>query len=598
MSDEFRRTTISQGMGRLRRIYGHLTPRRRLQFALLVMLSLISAVAELITIGAVLPVLFIALQPEKLGNFPLAAETIGRADNWLGLSPLTAAAILLAVAAVTATAMRLLIQWYSQRLVFALNHDLSTRLYGRILRQPFEWHAHHHSTIILSAIEKVYQISIGVVLPLVNALSGLLIALFVVALLFAINPVAAALAALVVGLVYAVLVMATRTRNAAAAIGAARLRDQRMKTIQESGGGIRDIVLDQTQQIFERRFADLDIQFNRVQVWNQIVLVLPRLIVEGALIVLIALLALWFSRGPGGLLIALPALGAMAIGAQRLLPLVQQVYAGYSGYSLAIGQIDDVLDLLDTPVDETVRPMHEIVPLPFEHDIRFASVNFSYHNSKPALHDVSLTISAGERIGIIGRTGSGKSTFVDLLMGLLRPESGDIFVDGVALDSKTIARWKRQIAHVPQHIFLADDSIAANVAFGQTTVDRARVRQSLDQAGLGEWLNGLPTGVDTFVGERGIRLSGGQRQRIGIARALYKDAKLLVLDEATSSLDNETEQLVMDAVNALRHDLTIVIIAHRLSTVEPCDRIVKLEAGRIASIGSYADIVGARKSSG
>lgn len=585
------RTSIARGVGRLRRIAAHISPRRRLQFLLLGVLSLVGIAAELLTIGAVLPVLLIALQPDRLADIPIVSGAIGLFGSATGLSPLASAAILLAVAAVAATVMRLLIQWYTQRLVFALNHDFTTVLFGRILRQPFEWHAHHHSTIMLSAIDKVYQISIGVVLQLAIAATAFLIALFIVVLLFVINPVAAALAAVVVGAVYSALIIVTKARNASAARQISRLRDQRFKTLQESSGGIRDILLDQTQPIFERRFRDQDYRFNREMIWSQIVLVLPRLIVEGALIVLIALLALWFSRQPGGLFLALPALGAMAIGAQRLLPLVQQIYAGYSGYALAIGQIDDVLDLMESPIDDSVRPLGETPPLPFERDIVFRDVDFSYLTSKRALRGINLTIRVGERVGIIGKTGSGKSTLADLLMGLLRPEAGQLLVDGVPLAEHTIAGWKRQIAHVPQHIFLSDDSIAANVAFGHHEIDHARVLNCLRQAGLSEWVQELPDGVNSYVGERGVRLSGGQRQRIGIARALYKNARLLVLDEATSSLDNETEQFVMDAVNSLGDDLTIVIIAHRLSTVEPCDRIIRLENGRIGKIGRYADVV-------
>lgn len=591
MTNEMPTAPGRQGMHRLRRIYGQLSRRRRLQFLLLALLSLVGVIAELLTIGAVLPLLFIALQPDQLARFPLVNNIIQSVTGSLGVVPLAAAAILLAIAAVGATVIRLLIQWYTQRLVFAVNHDLATQLYGKILRQPFEWHAHHHSSIILSAMEKVYQISVGVILSFVSAVSSLIISLFVVGLLFAINPTAAALAALLVGLIYALLILLTKTRNAAASSRMAALRDQRVHILQESSGGIRDIALDQTQPYFEQRFSELDRQFNKTLVWNQMVMVLPRIMIEGALIILIAMLAVWFSARPGGLTLAIPALGAMAIGAQRLLPLVQQVYTGYGNYALSIGQIDDVLDLLELPVDEPGAAAATIDDVPFEREIRFADVTFDYHSSERALHHIDLSIKAGERVGIIGRTGSGKSTLVDLMMGLLRPTSGEIRIDGKPLTDRSLPGWKSHIAHVPQHIFLADNSIATNVAFGQEAVDRERVEQCLAQAGLADWIATLPNGMDSFVGERGVRLSGGQRQRVGIARALYKDARLLVLDEATSSLDNETEQVVMDAVNGLDRKLTVVIIAHRLSTVEACDTIVRLDAGRIATIGSFTHVV-------
>lgn len=580
---------------RLRRVFSHISPRRRWQFVGLFILSLIGILAELLTIGAVAPVLLIALQPDKLADIPVVGPLITNISASLGVGLVASTTILLAISALSATAIRLLLHWYSQKLVFSLNHDFASGLYHRMLRQPFEWYSRHHSSAIISAVEKVYYVSVGVILPLVNALTALVIAVCIAVLLFAINPFATALAALVVGSVYGILIFLTRQQNFAVAKASAKLREERTKVLQESSGGIRDILLDQTQPIFESKFNGLDRDFNRTLVWGQMVTLMPRIFVEGALIVLIALLAFWFQRQPGGLVAALPALGALAIGAQRLLPLVQQVYAGYGGYVLAIGNIDDVLDLLDSPMDETVVETAGLEPLPFTSTVECRDLDFSYNGTRKALAGVNVTIRAGQRVGIIGKTGSGKSTLSDLLMGLLSPSSGGLFVDGVKLDETTIARWKLQIAHVPQFIFLSDDSIAANVAFGIPDVDHAKVADCVRQAGLADWLETLPDGLNTFVGERGVRLSGGQRQRIGIARALYKDARFLILDEATSSLDTETEQLVMEAVESLSHDLTIVIIAHRLSTVSTCDQIIRLENGRVAEVGTYGIVVGKKK---
>lgn len=583
---------MTSDLARLRGIYRHVSPRRRLQFLGLLGLSFAGIVAELMTIGAVVPILLIALSPDRLADFPIVNDLISSIGNRVGIGQIASTALLLTISALAATVIRLLMHWYAQRLVFALNHDLATKLYGKMLRQPFEWYSRSHSSAVLSAVDKVYHISTGVVLPLVNALTSLIIATFIAALLFAIHPFATAMATLLVGCVYLGLIFVTRHQNFAAAKASARLRDERTKVLQESSGGIRDILLDQTQPVFEAKFSQLDHKFNQTIVWGQLVTLMPRIFVEGALIVLIALLALWFQRQPGGLIGALPALGALAIGAQRLLPLVQQIYAGYGGYSLAIGNIDDVLAMLNSPVDESIVATHGLDPLPFEDRIECRDIGFSYTSTRDALSDINLTIRSGQRIGIIGKTGSGKSTLSDLLMGLLAPTSGGLFVDGVKLTDQNIARWKLQIAHVPQFIFLSDDSIAANVAFGLPQIDRARVADCIRQAGLANWVDTLPDRLDTFVGERGVRLSGGQRQRIGIARALYKNARLLILDEATSSLDTETEKLVMGEVNLLAENLTIVIIAHRLSTVAQCDQIVRLDNGRIAAIGPYDDVVG------
>jgi ATP-binding cassette subfamily B protein len=303
-------------------------------------------------------------------------------------------------------------------------------------------------------------------------------------------------------------------------------------------------------------------------------------VVEAAGIATIALIALAMSLRPGGIVDAIPALGALALGAQRLLPLVQQAYFGWSQTAGNLQSIDDIASALAMPV---LAAPAESAPLPFEDRIAFERVSFAYGDAGPALRDVSLVIPRGSRIGIAGTTGSGKSTLLDLLMGLLEPGAGEIRVDGHLLDAETRPRWQASLAHVPQAIFLVDDSIAANIAFGRAKggIDMERVRACARAAHVADFVEELPDGYATKVGERGIRLSGGQRQRIGIARALYKGATVLILDEATSALDDETEAAVIASIMALGPELTIVMIAHRRSTLEGCDAIVRLEGGRI-----------------
>jgi ATP-binding cassette subfamily B protein len=230
----------------------------------------------------------------------------------------------------------------------------------------------------------------------------------------------------------------------------------------------------------------------------------------------------------------------------------------------------------------------------FRNTISFEDVGFRYGDGDAAIRNLSLKVRKGERIGILGETGSGKSTFLDLLMGLLDPTEGEIRVDGRGLGDDNRADWQSLIAHVPQVIFLADSSIAANIAFGEApeTIDMDRVRAAAKRAQIDSFITTLPDGYETEAGERGVRLSGGQRQRIGIARALYKDASVLVLDEATSALDDKTEISVMAALSEAGRDLTIFMIAHRLSTLSGCDRLVRLEGGRVAAVGGYDELVG------
>jgi len=315
--------------------------------------------------------------------------------------------------------------------------------------------------------------------------------------------------------------------------------------------------------------------------------------VETLGVLFITILAYGLSRKSGETTTVLPIMGALVLGVQRLLPALQQIYICFAQISGSRASLEDALALLDQPLPEKANPPPP-PPLVFQEDIRFESVYFRYNQRGPLiLEGFELKIPRGARVGFVGPTGSGKSTTLDLLMGLLEPTMGRILVDGLQLNGERLWAWQRTIAHVPQNIFLADTSVAENIAFGHPfeAIDMARVRQAARKAHISEFIeNNTEEGYNALIGERGIRLSGGQRQRIGIARALYKDASVLIFDEATSSLDNTTETVVMDAVEKLGSDLTILIIAHRITTVSNCDMIVKVEQGR-ATLCSYEQLL-------
>jgi ATP-binding cassette subfamily B protein len=290
----------------------------------------------------------------------------------------------------------------------------------------------------------------------------------------------------------------------------------------------------------------------------------------------------------------IPILGALALGAQRLLPFLQQAYSSWTTIRGTQASLKDILTLLDQPI-----PSHDknkiSYPLNFKKNITIENLGFRYNlQSAYVLKELNLTIEKGSCVGFIGTTGSGKSTLLDILMGLLEPTNGHLKIDGQIISSNNNHAWQYHIAHVPQNIFLADSSIEENIAFGlpKKEIDKNRVKEAAQLAQLSSVIEALPDQYQTIVGERGIRLSGGQRQRIGIARAFYKKADIMIFDEATSSLDTETEQAVMKAIQNYSKNLTLLIIAHRLSTLENCTKIVELDNGRIKRIGLYSDIVG------
>jgi ATP-binding cassette subfamily B protein len=358
-------------------------------------------------------------------------------------------------------------------------------------------------------------------------------------------------------------------------------------------GGIRDVLLDGTQPVYCDIYRQADHPLRRAFGDNFFIGGSPRYVMEALGMVLIAALAYALSRQAGGIATALPVLGALAIGAQRLLPALQQSYSSWASIAGSHASLADTMVLLDQPLPaELLQPAP--APLPFQDAIRFDAVRFRYTGDGPwVLDGLNLAIPRGARVGFVGSTGSGKSTTLDLLMGLLMPTEGELLVDGQPISGNRLRAWQRTIAHVPQNIYLADTTLAENIAFGvrPDTIDLDRVQRAARQAQIADFIENRPEGYHAYVGERGIRLSGGQRQRIGIARALYKQASVLVFDEATSALDNATEQSLMDAIEGLNRDLTILIIAHRLTTVRRCDIIVELERGRVISQGTYEELL-------
>jgi ATP-binding cassette, subfamily B, bacterial PglK len=553
-----------------------LPPARRRQFLLTLLLMLAGAVAEMVTIGAALPFLALIADPSSA----LVPAWLVRLLAAVGGSPIVGAALLLIVAALGSALVRLALTWGSQRFVMAAGHDMAASVFGRMLRQPYSEQVRRNSSQTLAAIEKVQGVVFGLLQPAMQGLIGVVIAVCVFAVLLRIDARAAGIAAVSVAVAYVGVSLLVRPRLRRNSAAQASTMVDRTRTIQEGLGGIRDIILDRSENLFEAKFRDLDSRFRRATAATQFVAGAPRFVVEAAGLVAIALVTLAMSLEPGGVVKAIPVLGALALGAQRLLPLIQQAYYGWSLASGNFHAFRDVIELMQMPIPE---PQPDSPPLAIERDLVFDRVGFRFPEGRFALADVSFRIRAGEHVGIAGATGGGKSTLLDLLMGLLEPDEGSILVDGRPLDAVSRPAWQAGLAHVPQTIYLADDTIAANIAFPRPAddMDRERLAAAVRAAQLDSFLAGLADGLDTYVGERGVRLSGGQRQRIGLARALYRRPRLLILDEATSALDEDTEAAVLSALQALRNDLTLVTVAHRATTLAACDRLIRVDGGRV-----------------
>jgi ABC-type multidrug transport system fused ATPase/permease subunit len=582
-------TSLLTTRGLLLGIWGHLNRRRRIQLELLLLVMLASGGAELVSLGAALPFLAVLSDPDRLWQQPLIQALAARVGFTAASDLLLPATLAFAAAAVLAALIRLANLWLNGRLAAAVGSDLSCEAYRRTLYQPYEVHVQRNSAAVITGTTT--QIA-GTVTAL-NALLQLITAALVAAGLFTglvlIDWAVALAAAALFASVYCLLSITTRQDLQRNSQRIAAMVRQQLQVLQEGLGAIRDVLLEGNQPTYVEIYRQADRPQRQLQAKNQFLGTFPRYALEALALVAIALLGGLLSLRHERAGAVIPLLGALALGTQRLLPALQQVYSGWAALKGCNASLGVVLEMLNQPLPPQVSVAE---PLPLRQSIRLEAVHFRYRPEQPeVLKGLGLEIRRGERIGLIGSTGSGKSTTLDLLMGLLQPTAGRLLVDGDDLHDpkhpERLAAWRAAIAHVPQSIYLADSSIAENIAFGvpRQQIDLERVKQAAEQAQIASFIECSPEGYQSFVGERGIRLSGGQRQRIGIARALYKQAKVLLLDEATAALDDATEQAVMKAVEGLSRELTVVMIAHRLTTVAGCDRVIRLHEGGVAIDG-------------
>ena len=576
------------------RLWQHINPRRRVQFGILILLMVSASLAEVVSIGAVLPFLGVLTAPELVFDHQLTQPVI----QWLNLTepkqlilPLT---IAFALAAIFAGVMRLMLLWAQTRISHAIGADFSISIYRRTLYQPYAVHVARNSSEVISGISnKANSLVHSVILPVLIILSSAMMLLTILFALVAIEPQVAFSAFLGFGMIYAVVIFASKSCLARDSQRVSREQNQVIKALQEGLGGIRDVLIDGTQAVYCKIYRDADLPLRRAQANIQIIGISPRFVIEALGMVFIAVLAYSLAGRPAGIASVIPVLGSLALGAQRLLPVLQQAYGSWVAMSGGRHSFSDALDLLEQPLPEYADALLP-APIPFQREIALNTVAFSYSSEEPnVLQGFELNILKGNRIGFIGSTGSGKSTLLDIIMGLLHPIEGSLAIDGVVITPHNHRAWQVHIAHVPQTIFLADTTIAENIAFGVSSdqIDLGLVRQAAHKAQISQTIESWDNQYNTYVGERGVRLSGGQRQRIGIARALYKQADVFVFDEATSALDSDTERAVMQSIDGLGSELTILIVAHRLTTLRNCNQIVELRNGRVSWTGTYNDIV-------
>jgi ATP-binding cassette subfamily B protein len=563
-------------------VWGHLTPKRKRHFFYLVVLIVLVSFAEVLNVGSVMPFIGVLVAPDRVFDSGYAKPLI----SFFGIhSPdqlLLPIAVAFGLITLLTNGLRLMLLWASTRLSLAIGADLSLLAYRKSLYQPYLEHISRNSTRVTGGIGKISAIVSATNLTFTLIGSVVILLAILLALLF-VNPIIALICFGGFGLLYGIIILGTRKELKLSSLQVAEKSSLVDKSLQEGLGGIRDIIIDGTQDLYCKIFGDADYQSRKAQAKIIVISGSPRFLMEALSICIILFLAYSLSQQPEGILGVLPILGAIGLGAQRLLPVLQAAYGSWSAMQGSRASLQESLELLDQPMPSYLS-IGSAKKIPFEKEITLENVGFRYGDNLPTvLSGVNFTIPKGSRVGVIGKTGEGKSTLLDVLMGLLLPTQGQIKIDGVPIDPQNFRQWQRHISHVPQSIYLADISVLENIAFGvpRESIDIDRAMQAAKRAQISEVINSLENGYNTHVGERGVKLSGGQRQRLGIARALYKDADVIIFDEATSALDTETESAVMREINDLDKHLTLIIIAHRKSTLDKCDFIIELESGTI-----------------
>jgi len=546
-----------------------------------------TAFFEILSISAVLPFLAAITDPSIVLEYEIVKNILNFFNIKTESDFLFIFTLSFCIAAILAAVMRLILLYFSSKLSFMIGAEMGIEIYNKTLYQPYQVHAKRNSSDVISVISvKVQMIIVNVLAALLTMITSIILALTIISFLILMNPLIAMSVILFFGALYALLSYLTRKEINRGGQIIADESTKIVKTLQEGLGGIRDIILDGTQNFYLNLYSQSEINLRKAQIKNQVVRESPRFVMEAIAMVGIAILA-YLITGDDGVSKALPLLGAVAIGSQRLLPLIQNGYNALIKLRGSLAAIQDIVRFLSQEKLDYLVDINNKDKLEFVRNIELKEIEFSYTESGlKVFKGINLEISKGNKIGFIGKTGSGKSTLIDIIMGLLEPIQGSIFIDKTKINKKNLKSWQNNIAHVPQHIYLSDESITNNIAFGlsKEDIDISKVKEVAEQAKIAETIEKMPKKYDTKIGERGIRLSGGQRQRIGIARALYKGADLIVLDEATSALDNTTEKEIMDIFNNLGKDITVLIIAHRVTTLTDCDKIYEIKDGSINEV--------------
>jgi len=585
-------------METIKKLLDLLTPHERRRAGLLFSMMLIMALLDMIGVASIMPFMAVIANPDLIETnavFSMAYTTLNFQDPTQFLFAL---GVLVFVLLITSLAFKMLVTYAQLRFSLLREYSIGKRLVVGYLHQPYSWFLDRHSADLgKTVLSEVSAVINGSMRPMLNLIANSVVAIFLLTLLIIIDPVLALTVGGVLGSTYALIYKATGgflTR-----IGKERVEanQRRFAVVSEAFGAAKEVKVGGLEQVYIKYFSGPALIYAKHLATAQVVGQLPRFAMEAIAFGGLLLVTLYLMAQNNGFASALPIISLYVFAGYRLIPALQKLYAAATQLRFA----GPALDALHADLTSLKPAIHRSSqePLQLTQSICLNNINYTYPNAPHlALKGITLSIPAKSTVGVVGSTGSGKTTLVDLILGLLVPQKGTLEIDGQVIDEHNSHAWQCSIGYVPQQIYLADDTLSANIAFGidGQDIDQKEVERAAKIANLDEFVtNDLPNGYETTVGERGVRLSGGQRQRIGIARALYHKPQVLILDEATSALDNLTEKAVMEAVHNLGHEITVILIAHRLSTVRECDTIFLLEKGALNGQGSYDELIQANQ---
>jgi len=552
---------------------------------------LLGTVLETFSLGLVVPAVGLLTQSNYLKKFPALDDFLGHPSE---VQFVVGSMVFIVVVYIAKSVFLIWSLWVQRGYSNSVTTRVGKQLFEIYLRQPYSFHLRRNSALLIRNSQNSSSLMSGIIDPLLTILADTLVTAGLFALLVVLEPKGTIVTVIVFGVSAWLFRRFTNQRIRRWGEAQNFHKGMILQHLQQGFGGVKDVKVLGREDHFVGQYSEHLTESAIISRQFSIAQSLPRFGLEILTIMGLAVLVVTMVGSGRELTTILPVLGLFAAAAFRLLPAVNRTITGFQTINVNRPILDALHRDLALPI---TGGRIRLGPENFKDQIELRDVTFTYQSvPTAALSGVSLRVCRGEAIGLVGPSGSGKSTLVDILLGLLAPQSGQVLVDNTEIQLN-LRGWLDQIGYVPQSIFLTDDTLRRNVAFGlpKEEIDDGAVQAAVRSAQLEDFITTLPAGLDTVVGERGVRLSGGQRQRIGIARALYHNPSVLVLDEATSSLDTETEHGVMQAVQALQGDKTVIIVAHRLSTVEYCDRLYRLEDSRIVDEGSFQEVINRAK---